>query len=492
MSRLRSLTRRLTTVAATIAVTTSLLIAVPIAVPAAVPAASAAVDGSPGLGTGVRVGSGAGSCANNRCGSPTPGSTSGRGQLGNVGGGPTRSPQVDAALTCVQRAEQGLGDLRDCPAVRMTQTLIWRDGQQTAPTGLQAAFTGCAPNQWGPRVGATFTWRQHVQVSGRSIIPGSVSWTCLDGPRWRDSTIRCAVEIGPGAVTGPHNSQYNPAQTLDSVPRQATRFASTRSPAACAGSYEVAVAATASLPGQYVASAEGRQVTCTLRTYTTTDLRTGRVPAPEVIGCSAPYRVRAEVKLTVWCGGWEPGWTRRDFSPTACLDQGPAENRWSCAPANPLVDGMPPRDVFKGQVREATWGPLQVTGAVRNVRNIRTRFAVDPQSTPWHAGADYATGQPWEVRLTPTGSSLRKGAWQPGDVRSAWILLHDASIPDQPWTLHRTVRFDAEYLVKSVRISRIDLQRKTIATETVDTWTPLTGACESTLQVEGFRARNSN
>lgn len=335
-------------------------------------------------------------------------------------------------------------------------------------------WTGCAATKWGPAIGARYSYKFRVE-HGSGAVPGSLSYTCIDSPHFVDTTIKCAVSVGPGVIVGPPDPR-NPTTALVSIPRRPTAFAAggMRDPGLCATSYTVEATANAVLWGRYQGSAEAVGMTCTRRRYTTPGFD-GVTPPPEVRGCSGPYTVSAQVRGTLACDGWQAGWPEGyRFSADDCPGGGGRPQTIRCDVSGPPVAVLPERKEPDGSVREeevvtggqmaplgdgstwqVTWPRPTITGASR-IHSATTLLVREENGTPWHPGRPL-TEQP-VVADFQARSGLLAGPWA-----HQWL---QSGFPDRPSVhrLHYTV--DADWPTETATVTGIDLLNATFDVRT--------------------------
>ena len=325
------------------------------------------------------------------------------------------------------------------------------------------------------------------------------SYRCIERPHYTDDPRDCAATTG-ATLVGP---MENP-----DVASKTTSFGPAKSPFARSGYKALSLCDDAFVQpfpvqrntmGKYRLTGTGRQITCTIRHYTTQNAKTGRVPRDEIKSCANERRhMRDEVKWQLYCGGWDLFWDdKHTFSQDECRDQGP----WTCGPnvnKVPKFNGVsvPAAGIGvldDGNERAATWNLPKPVGALTGVGAKRATLDVDPHSTPYRTGED-VNGPTQPFMATPNLNSELTGwdtTWKIRFQAASLSPRADGTTTNQ-WVAVPTWMFTAKF--KTVTFTNIIVDWRTGAitpTKPHSVWVPASATCVGKpLTLSVYRAHN--
>jgi hypothetical protein len=393
-------------------------------------------------------------------------------------------------------------------AVITVRGVTWATPPKSLPVPSEVGrFSGCSTDSQGQAaIGALWSydllnrWVESEEWDlTTSPIAGSLKWTCLHPPAYRDDVATCPVTL-----TATISLRDNPLASLNGKIKSAatsTPFSRSRALKDCgAGSWTLSLKTPLAAWGRYSARAQSTAVSGTVRTFLGPDPRTGAVPAPRVVGgWSAPFVVapataKAQSSCLATTSTWV--WARPDgrsftFDTRDCP---PAKTPVKC-----IVGGTPilvwtdtatrktqrirgaGEIVDDGRRWEAQWPTPRVTGAAKVYNQTTT---LTRTGTPWRGGKPLAL-QPFVADVGVTKTGLVNGPWA-----HAWQAASDAKAPT---VTALTYKVDGDWRTTVGVIESVDAHTGAVTLGSRVGTVRATAQCTSDpLTVSVLRARLSN
>lgn len=362
-----------------------------------------------------------------------------------------------------------------------------------------------------PYIGWTWQYNAERIVAAGSVAGGSNgqvrvisgSYGCIKPPHYRDDLIACPISA-KGTIRGPMlNGDGVPSKTYPQpVKKSSFERGGRTSPTLCEQSLRYAVNGNSVLVnyGQYELRLQLSMARCNIRTYTTRDQRTGRIPPREVLGCGPTYvakTARAEAELICQDPEIHYYWSRGkyNYSLKDC-DNG---DKWSCGPTltqRPTFAGVLGNKIIgvldDGKARRASWANPRPTGNFRNMRDRASRLMYRDGS-PFRVGASRnGATQPF---LVEPKNQLWHGNWKGtagGTTRTGFDLsFMAAGVSGSPWTARPEWRFTADFRFMVPKLV-LDTETGQLTHTRTYIWKELTGTCiGQPVRLDVHRARNS-
>lgn len=465
--------------AAVAAVTVSATLAVTVAVIGASPAAA---EGGVGTGTGTSGG---------WTPPPPPPPSDGGGGSGGGGSSGPASSQGDATM--------------------LVSGVTWQRPLRSLGTPSRAGrFTGCGRDRQGQTaLGATWTFlisNRHADDSGdwdaqTSVITGSLAWSCLYPPAYRETVATCPVSLHATI-----KRTANPLRALNgevAARERTTTFGQSLALRDCSGDFTLRIDTALSAWGRYQADAYSRVRSGTVRVFLGPDPRTGRVPEPRLVTrWSAPYTVSpSRARAQSSCLGAVDGWPQttpagRGFTFTSsdcpASSTSPVMCRADGAPALTYApaDGAAPvrlrtraLDVMDdGRAWAVTWPTPRATkpSTIHTASTTLQRLG----GTPWAEGRAL-NSQPFVADLNAARTGFVPGPWE-----MAWQA---ASHPDLPTRVRLSYSRDGDWRTTVGVIKSVDTATGKVRLGTQPGTLRAIQRCYSDpLAVTALRARNTN
>jgi len=355
-------------------------------------------------------------------------------------------------------------------------------------------YLGVKTSQTGEWLVRNDIVRESRQLSG--------SYTCIEPPHYADTTIDCAATTGATLV--------GPTRNPD-VKSKTKKYPSGKSPFAASGYTNLSLCddaflqqydAATNVMGRYELTGTGKQVTCTVRQYTTPNARTGVTPPDKIVSCGKPFPyMHDKVQWQLWCGGFDLNWnTPRKFTMDECRDT----PKWDCGknfPKAPTFDKVtvPAAGVGvldDGARRAATWTVPSPTGpAIVKVGTKQVELFVDPSSTPYR-GSPATVNGPTQQFVASRQLSTPLTGW--GKNSDIWkIGFFAPGLPPTPkktnlWVATPTWSFVGDFKVASFSKVTVDWSTGLISPpKPVPTTVKAPATCVGLpLQLRVSRARN--
>jgi hypothetical protein len=368
---------------------------------------------------------------------------------------------------------------------------------------------GAKTTPWGAYVGVKTTQAgkqdQEALQNGNPRFKKQTTsrYTCLEPPRYKDTTSNCAA-YATSTAKGPYRNPTVAATTFFNSGQINSPFVKggKKKPSLCTTGMSLTFAAGSPHYGQYQMDSKIYSIACTIRTYTTKHARTGKIPPTEVRGCSAPFLRQAVTgKWQQFCQapGYALNWSgSRSYTADECASS--TSGLWTCGPQinqwptwAGLAANRPVSVIDDGKNRLARWNSPSLTG-ITGVRNKLVRL--DYRSgTPFRAGKGAnADTQPF---VTAPAADQWANGWagvSKANGKSDWnVNFQAAGMPGQPWTSVPQWKFTGDFLVKQVTVTGVTMPGGKLTTKVTNKRATMTATCTGKpLQVNATRARITN
>lgn len=398
--------------------------------------------------------------------------------------------------------------------------LHWNGG---AGWSSDLSGAGCAGStQWGNFIGGEWWFAYSTLVEDASVAGDDNStaphmivhettragaYTCYDPPHYNDASVQCP-HSGKAILRGNNPFSW---RVIASPPRELSPFAAggMNDPALCNQDYSFSFNKQISDYGRYQLDVTGRSVSCTIRTYTTPNKRTGSIPPPEVVRCGAPHvTVSVSPRLQVFCP--DPGYSRNWsgnwlFTTEDCENAPVSQAIWGCFPQGGDRAGGDPLFANRhsatnrfevlddGRPRPLRWdapNPWGVASIFNDTKRTRLQYM---SGQPFREGSPVTSPDQPFVTAPPAGTWV--DGWRIAGGRSQYAAAFQSAggADDSPWVARPQWYFEGMFPVTQVTITGIDMPSGTPVVETSTVLKRLAATCTGKpVSIDVYRARSSS